>query len=180
MKTGSKADSVASEIEDLRKRLQLLEDEKRIIETLHRYSHTIDYGPPEAWAGVFTEDGVFDVYRVNGRKAHKESGRKELEKYLATKRLPPLLYDKHLVCSPVVSIKGDTAQVESYVVLLRELEVGGATVASWGRYHDTLVRQANGTWLIKERLAEMEVGVGRAYKAEWGPPPWLSTPTGSG
>ena len=171
METESKANSASSEIEDLKKRLQTLEDEKQIIETLHRYSHTIDYGPPEAWAGVFTEDGVFDVYRINGRKTHKESGRKELANYLSTKRLPPLLYDKHLVCSPVISIEGNTAKVESYVVLLREMEEGGATVASWGRYHDTLAKQADGKWLIKERLAEMEVGVGRTYKAEWEPPP---------
>lgn len=172
METESNAMALFAEIAALKQRLRALEDERQIRETLHRYSHTIDYGPPEAWAGVFTEDGVFDVYRVTGQKTHRECGREELARYLSTKRLPPLLHDKHLVCSPVIRIDGDTAKVESYVVLLREMEVGGARVASWGRYHDTLVRQPDGTWLIKERLAEMEVGVGRGYKAEWGPQVW--------
>lgn len=164
-----KKPAVAPKPKTVEERLRALEDEKAILETLHRYSHTIDYGPSQAWAEVFTEDGVFDVYNVDGRKVHKENGRKELARYLATKRLPPDAYDKHLVCSPVIQIKGAVAKAESYVVALRERDPasGGARVSTWGRYHDTFVRQPDGRWLIQERLAEMEVGSGRFYKTEW-------------
>lgn len=158
---------MSQELKELQRRLEAIEDERRILETLHSYSHTIDYGPPEKWADVFTENGVFDVYRVTGAKTHREEGRGELVNYLSTKRLPPALYDKHLICSPVIKITGKVAKVKSYVILLRETEEDGPRVASWGRYHDTLVKQSNGKWLIKERLAEMETGVGRHFKKAW-------------
>ena len=157
----------AKELETLKKRLQYLEDMEGIRQTLHSYSHTIDYGPFEDWANVFSPDGVFDVFRIDGAKVHKENGRSDLRRYLATKKLPPDLYDKHLICSPVVEIKGNTAKVESYIVMLRETSGEGARVYAWGRYHDTLVKRG-GKWLIKERLAEMETGAGKVYS---GPPP---------
>jgi hypothetical protein len=165
----SQAASVAAPpARSLEQRLQALEDERQIIETLHRYTHTIDYGPPEAWANVFTPDGVFDVYNINGKPAHKENGRGELARYLSTKRLPPILYDKHVVLSPVIqSNDGKTAKVDSYIVMFREMEDGGPRVSTWGRYYDILVKQPDGRWLIKERKAEMEVGAGRAFKKEW-------------
>lgn len=148
--------ALAKEVARLKRQVALLEDERQIRDTLHRYSLTIDYGPPPDWANVFTEDGVFDVYMVNQRKIHKENGRGDLRRYLATKKLPPIAYDKHLICSPVISIKGKTARVEAYVVTLRDEAPGGPRVSAWGRYYDTFEKQSDGRWLIKERRAEME------------------------
>ena len=136
-------------------RIEALEEEREIIQALYRYSHKVDYGPPEVWANVFTEDGVFDVYGIDGKSIHKEKGREELAHYLSTKKLPPVLYDKHLISSPVINVKGNKARVESYFVMLRDKDETGAMVVSYGRYHDTLVKK-NGTWLIKERRAEVE------------------------
>ena len=61
------AESDSPSMAELAKRLEALEAERDILETCYRYSHTIDYGPPEAWAEVFTEDGEFieewpDIY----------------------------------------------------------------------------------------------------------------------
>ncbi len=160
---GKAPTSTERELAALKRRLDYLEDMEAIRETLHRYSHTIDNGPFEAWANVFTEDGVFDVFMIDGRKVHKENGRAELKRYLATKQLPPNLYDKHLIASPVITIKGNTATVESYVILLRETATEGPRVYSWGTYHDTL-NKVRGKWLIKERLASMETRTGKVYK----------------
>ncbi len=74
---------------------------------------------------------------------------------MATKKLPPLAYEKHLIASPVIEINGDRATVEAYVVTLRDEAPGGPRVSAWGRYHDGFVKQ-NGRWLIQERKAEME------------------------
>ena len=148
------AKSDSPSIEELAKRIEALEAERDVLETCYRYSHTIDYGPPEAWAEVFTEDGVFDVHTLEGKPGHKETGRAELAHYLSTKELPPAKYDKHVIFSPMITINGDEAKVESYFAAFKDAE-GGPAIGVYGLYHDTLVKQ-NGTWLIKERLAEVE------------------------
>ena len=141
---------------DLVKRLEALEAEKQIRETLHNYSHTIDYGPGERWANaVFTSDGVFDVFTVDGRPIHKENGRAELDAYLETKKLPPVQYDKHLIFSPLIAVDGDEATVESYFVCFDDIS-DQPRIFVFGRYSDKLVKE-NGRWLFKERLAETEV-----------------------
>ena len=39
------------------------EDELAILDTLHRYAHTIDGGPAEDWLDCFTDDGVWATRR---------------------------------------------------------------------------------------------------------------------
>ena len=146
--------------DDLVKRLQALEAQREIRETLYRYSHTIDYGPGERWADeVFTGDGVFDVFTVKGRPIHKENGRAELAAYLGTKKLPPVQYDKHLIFSPLITVNGDEATVESYFVGLDDI-AERPRMFVFGRYSDKLVKEG-GRWLIKERLAETEATAAR-------------------
>ncbi len=153
------ANSDGPSLEELAKRIEALEAERDILDTCYRYSHTIDYGPPEAWAEVFTEDGVFDVYTAKGKQGHKENGRAELAQYLSTKDLPPVKYDKHVIFSPMITVNGDEAKVESYFAAFKDGD-GGPAIGVYGLYHDTLIKE-NGTWLIKERLAEVETGLSR-------------------
>lgn len=50
-----------SDLQDLERRLQMLEDERAILTTLAEYGHSIDYGLTEKFAGLFTEDAVYHV-----------------------------------------------------------------------------------------------------------------------
>ena len=45
--------------EAMHARLTQLEDERAILDTLHRYGQAIDRNQAEEWASLFTEDGVF-------------------------------------------------------------------------------------------------------------------------
>jgi hypothetical protein len=44
----------------LEARLQLLEDEQAILDTLHGYGHGLDYGLEDAWIDCWTPDAILD------------------------------------------------------------------------------------------------------------------------
>ena len=108
---------------DLEARLELLEAERAITRTLHRYAHSIDYGDEEGWVDCFTEDGVFDV---RSRHAHQLkrliTGREELRAFIARHTRAPELWHKHLLIEPVIDVDGDTASCVSYLAVVMEHE----------------------------------------------------------
>ncbi len=140
--------------EALAARLGVLEDERGILHTLHRYSHCMDYGLAKEWSECFTPDGVFDVKDLSGKRFHRENNRKELAAYLSSKKAPPERYDKHITAAPLIEIKGDTATVHSYFVAIGEGKER-LEVHVYGGYRDTLVK-TGGEWLIKERITTVE------------------------
>jgi 3-phenylpropionate/cinnamic acid dioxygenase small subunit len=136
--------------------LEQLIAERDIIEVMHRYAHTMDYGDEAGWVDVFTEDAVFDVVNVaTGVRVHREDGRQQLAAYIANYPKPPR-YAKHTVVDPIIEVDGDVATARSYWLFYwRDMETGQPTLVAFGRYFDTLVCQ-EGRWRIKERLAELE------------------------
>lgn len=54
-------ETLAARVEELRRRLQALEDEREIRAVLSRYGFNADLGRAEAWVGLFTPDGVLDL-----------------------------------------------------------------------------------------------------------------------
>jgi hypothetical protein len=49
------------DVEQLRSRVRLLEDERAILGTLHAYGHAIDYGDEERYLDLWTDDAAFDA-----------------------------------------------------------------------------------------------------------------------
>jgi ketosteroid isomerase-like protein len=143
-------------MDDLEARLARLEDERAIVRTLHAYGQSIDYGDEETWVDCFTEDGVFDV---RGRQPHQPtrliSGREELRRFIAGHTRAPELWHKHLLVEPLISLDGDTATCVSYLVVLMQHE-NLPVVRVFGRYRDRLVKEADGRWRFRERIAEIE------------------------
>ena len=123
---------------DLEARLELLEAERAITRTLHRYAHSIDYGDEEGWVDCFTEDGVFDV---RSRHAHQLkrliTGREELRAFIARHTRAPELWHKHLLIEPVIDVDGDTATCVSYLAVVMEHE-DVPVIRVFGRYRDRL------------------------------------------
>lgn len=138
-------------------RLEALEDERQIVETLHRYGHAVDYGPPEAWADLFTNAGVRTLFRANGQTV-SQRGRAEFIAHLSKVPLPKGTWDKHVTSNPVITLHGRTAKAESYFIQFNSRSEGGPRVNAFGRYHDTLVKE-RGRWRIKERLAEVNASL---------------------
>ncbi|HEY1291921.1 MAG TPA: nuclear transport factor 2 family protein [Chloroflexota bacterium] len=120
-------------------------DEDAIRKLIARFCQHLDSRQFEAWAGTFTESGVFG--RWSGRAAILEmilGG--ELAKQPDLKRL-------HAVTNSVIDVRGDTAESTSDLMMFDRVGDAPVTVR-FGRYYDKLARQPNGEWLFTERRLE--------------------------
>ena len=134
----------------IEERLQLLEDEQSILDTLYAYGHGLDYGQEDAWIDCWTEDAVLDW---PGRAFMR--GHDELRAGFRAHSHAPAMYHKHVVMAPLISINGDTATVHSMFARLDRYP-DGPGIRAFGRYRDTLVRCPDGRWRFTERLPDIE------------------------
>ena len=133
----------------LETRLQRLEDEREILDTLYRYGHSIDYGQRDDWIDCWTEDAVL-------RWPHATfTGHEEIGRAFDTHSHAPEAYHKHFLVEPRIRLDGETATTDSYFTRIND-SPRGPVVRSFGRYRDVLVRCHDGRWRIKERLLERE------------------------
>jgi hypothetical protein len=140
-------------------RLQVLEDERSILQTLYRYGHSMDYGPDADFVDCFTDDGVWDVrMRRIPDGAFTCSGRNEITASLEaqTSVRSPALYAKHLLVEPRITLDGDTASVDSYFVRIEPRDDGPTQIVASGRYLDQLIRCDDGRWRFTHRIAEID------------------------
>jgi ketosteroid isomerase-like protein len=135
---------------DIERRLQYLEDEQAILDTLYGYGHGLDYGHEDAWIDCWTEDAILDW---PGRALMR--GHAELRAGFRNHTHAPQAFHKHVVVEPRIVIEGDRATVTSMYARLDRYE-GGPKIRAFGRYRDTLVRCKDGRWRIKERYPEIE------------------------
>jgi len=156
-------------IEELEARLEALEaeraaarDREAVIARLLAYSRTIDLGQHEEWIACFSADGAFEMrsHLENYPSRRRVEGRAELADFIATHTGPPETFHKHLYLMPEVAVDGNAAHAAGYFVHLVDDESGSPILQSYGRYRDTLVRDAEAGWLIRERIAEIEGSTG--------------------
>jgi hypothetical protein len=141
--------------DNLVKRLELLEDEKAILQTLYRYGHCIDYGLEQEWVGLFMEDGIYEIRLRHPGSVIRKEGSQALAQFIAEHTRAPAKYHKHLLVEPLISLEGkNQATVESYFLRVDEGE-GKLHILAFGRYKDRLVKH-NSRWLFKERICEVE------------------------
>jgi predicted nuclease of predicted toxin-antitoxin system len=146
-------------LDALTARLTRLEDERAILDTLHRYGQAADAGDADIWAGLFTEEGVFAATDRDGRTLFSERGRPALAQWLRNFRAGEKRVTKHVVLAPVIEIDGARATVTSYLTRLSE-NAGDPYdppfVLLMGRYVDSMVKGADGRWRFAERVARTE------------------------
>ncbi len=116
-------------------------DTLEILQLAARYNHAIDYGDPEAWAGTFTEDGVF-----NGGP-QPVSGHEALAQFAAGFGVN-MAGAQHWTNNHVVDGDGDEATHTCYLNLVQTKE--GAKSIVTGRYQDSL-KKVDGQWRFTER-----------------------------
>jgi len=144
------------DVQELVRRLAALEAERAILRTLYRYGHSIAYGLEQEWVACFTEDGVFDVRRRVGSASVRYEGRAALAAFIAQHTRAPGRYHKHMLMEPVISVNGDQATVQSYFARLDATAAGRSFIRAFGRYLDRMVKDPDGVWRFKERVAEVE------------------------
>jgi len=140
----------------IERRLQRLEDERAILRTLHRYGHAIDAGDEAAWLDCFTDDATFSARgQREGQTTFSVTGRAALAELIAGMSRRPFAFHSHCVVDPLIDLDGDEAHVESYLFVLQEHD-GAPVLRLFGRYHDELVRGADGRWRFRARASTVD------------------------
>ena len=146
----------SDQLTEILARLKALEDERDVLANLNRYGQSIDAGEEAAWVDCFTEDGNFVA---QGRRATHTgldvTGRAELTAFIAQHTRRPYLFHLHCIVEPIIVVTGDTATADSYLFVVMEHEKA-PVLRVFGRYHDDLVRCADGRWRFKRRAATID------------------------
>jgi len=130
-------------LEDLARRIQVLEDIDAIKKLKARYTGFCDNGyDPEGIASLFTEDAVWD-----GGLFGRCEGREAIRKFFrdASKLLPFAL---HYVMNPIIEVNGTTATGSWYLFQTCTFAEGNQAVWGAARYQEEYVKQ-NGDWKFK-------------------------------
>ena len=154
--TGQSAQSApAAELRVLLARVTRLEDERAIIETLHRYGQAADDGDDQAWSNLFTEEGVFICLDRDENVLLREQGRPALAQWLRLFRANEVRLTRHCVLAPVVLIEGERALVKSYLTRISENADPYAPpfLLLMGKYRDEMIKQSDGQWRFAQRTA---------------------------
>lgn len=111
-----------------------------------RYNLAIDTGNAEGWAATFTPDGVFNNTN-KGHDALVQFIKDWREKRDGANR-------RHLNSNMVLTPTADGANASIYLLLLN-VGVRPATIATTGIYEDVLVRTPQG-WRFKSRIVHAD------------------------
>ncbi len=119
------------------------DDRAEILNLAGRYSHGIDLGDADAWAGVFTEDGVMELVSQGitntGDALHSmASGNRDASGPQS----------RHIPTTFIIEGAGDEATMRSYVSVVSTGDP--ARIVFQGRYEDEL-RRVDGQWRIAHR-----------------------------
>jgi ketosteroid isomerase-like protein len=120
-------------------------DEPAVTRVLFAYCYAVDALDVEAAVALFTEGCTFDW--GHGRVARGHDGIRSLlgalTRWQATSH--------HLSNVVVDPVDEHTVRASSYVYAWHQVADTGAVEQLWGRYHDRLVREADGRWRFAER-----------------------------
>lgn len=146
--------AAASGAEDAQSALQKLVDRAEIQELVTRYVTALDTLDADAYEGVFTEDGEYDVTgnvyrgRVAIRKIVTDLQASRARNDAAGTPSPRLY---HVMSNSSIEIlDASNARHQSYAQTVRLADNGQFVAGFMGRYEDLLVK-VDGRWLIKSR-----------------------------
>jgi hypothetical protein len=137
-----------------------VEDRFLIMELMDRYGVIHDFGTPEEYADLFTEDGEIGT-RTKGRQALIETAKRDHEKYSAEPgpdgKVSSIM--RHIISNRIVKLTGpDTAEGSCYVItVINDKKGDGPLVMSLSRYVDRYKKTKDG-WRIAHRDIVMESG----------------------
>ena len=140
-------------VKALEQRLEALEAERDIQQTMNAYAHAIDYGLAEEWLDLFTKDAHY-WSGIRGVKMPELFGipqpedgysGKDLSDYIHMHDHAPEAYHKHLIIEPVIKLEGnDKASAVTYFVRLDNGGESGPFVLVLWRYFDKFVKCEDG------------------------------------
>lgn len=143
------AGALAQAAGSLEARVQRAEDELAIQRIIVDYAARLDARDYKGYVALFTEDGEWSN-RVGSYK-----GPAAIEKMLSALGPAGAVNNSnyHLVSNPRVEVNGNTATATSRYLFIMRAKDGSPRPSLAGLYKDELVRQTDGSWKIKRRVA---------------------------
>jgi len=138
------------------------EDRAAIEDLQARYLFAMDFGDPNLYVTLFTEDGILDVGsgEIKGRKAIRDVIAKMPNSRTSENGLRPAS-GRHNISNIVVKVNGNKAVARAYWFHYSNNNPERRGVFSgYGHYEDEMVK-ANGQWLFTKRRIYNE------GRAEW-------------
>jgi len=138
------------------------EDRAAIEDLQARYLFAMDFGDPDLYVTLFTEDGILDVGsgEIKGRKAIRDVIAKMPNSRTSENGLRPAS-GRHNISNIVVKVNGNKAVARAYWFHYSNNNPERRGVFSgYGHYEDEMVK-ANGQWLFTKRRIYNE------GRAEW-------------
>jgi hypothetical protein len=123
------------------------EDHEAIRELLHRSCQYADAADTEGWLSLYLDEGSLDM----GMLRPPMKGKKVLREFASARQPGASL---HLSSNAVISVDGDDASVQSYVVVIGPKEDPHVRLA--GRYDDRL-RRVDGEWRFVSRTLDPQM-----------------------
>jgi uncharacterized protein (TIGR02246 family) len=132
-------------------RLTVVESRLAILDLEGAYSKTWDVGDAVGWAGLFTEDGVFEVGAVGGKPAERIAGRAALE--VMCRNFTAKVTGLHLLHLPELTLDGDTASSRLHFEFrsVRRDTPDHTVQTHVSGYYDTTYRREDAGWRIALR-----------------------------
>lgn len=129
-------------------RLRAIEDRLALLELEGRYARTFDSRDGDAWAALFTEDGVYQARGAAPGDPRRPTGRAELAAYCSHAPYDGL----HLVHVPQLTLDGDEALGRVHLEFRGTFRTEGRPTVSMSGYYDVRYRRVDGEWLIAHRI----------------------------
>lgn len=149
----------ATDTPDLESRLRLIEDKLAIYELIAAHPPSADTGAADYTMSVYREDGIFDRGPLDGAR-----GARDIAAFIQRPEHEEAIGGglAHVTGLPLVNLRGDTAVVTSYLLIVhldhegrtRELPNHGLSLGY--RIHRVVVNRwelirSNGRWMIARR-----------------------------
>jgi len=135
---------------DVLARLERLESESAIVQTLYRYARAHYLGDLAMYLDCFTSDAVLTSSRNKEARGHAA-----LAASFTSHTHAPTEYHKHVIVEPEVQFRAEEAVVESEYFFLRD-GPHGPYIRSFGHYSDRLQKGEDGRWRLLERRITSE------------------------
>lgn len=166
-------------LDDLAAELASLRDERAIERLIYRYGHALDFGTPEDYAALFTEDAVVEIHSALIKVLHLDipfpaptaallssrgaeatpdgmafRGHAALRRFV-TRPEPRTVRSLHVSSQPLVTLATpDTATAATYLRIYQHDPADTPRLTAFGRYLDTLRRTTAG-WRISHRICQL-------------------------
>ncbi len=149
------------ELERLAARLAAVEDRLEIVELEGAYARTFDRRDGDAWAALFTEDGIYQARGASPGRGNHVAGRAALAAFCSNAPFDGL----HLLHLPQITIDGDDATSRIHLEFVGAFHAPGNPTVRMMGYYDVRYRRVEGRWRIAHRVTSTMVKEDRSSAA---------------